>query len=148
MCADVKRDARQWCCGAATHVTLVSLCHSVLQGPSPSPRPSGSFFPTERAAGAATEPRQRSRIPTRVRSRSQGPVVSFALPPDNEGEEGEEGEDVAGYGRYVYSDDDDDDDLLLPSPVRGASCRSCTLTRCPQSACRLFAALGAVQASL
>jgi hypothetical protein len=143
MCGDVKRDACQWCCGAATHVTLVSLCHSVLQGPSPSPRPSGSFFPAERAAGAATEPRQRSRIPTRIRSRSQGPVVSFALPPDNEGEEGEE--DVAGYGRYVYSDDDDDDDddLLLPSPVRGASFRSC-----PQSACRMFAAQGVVQASL
>ena len=74
-------------------------------------------------------------------------MVSFALPPDNEGEEGEEGEGVAGYGRYVYSDDDDDD-LLLPSPVRGTSCRSCTLTRCPQSACRMLAALGVVQASL
>ncbi len=75
-------------------------------------------------SAVATEPRQRSRIPTRVRSRSQGPVVKFALP-DSEEEDGEEGEEDRYYpssvptrpGHEHYYDEEDDDDPFLASPV-------------------------------
>ncbi len=111
-----------------------------IQGPSPLPRSSGSFFGASSSAApgvskgpvsgsaVATEPRQRSRIPTRVRSRSQGPVVKFALPDSEEeeqGEQGEEGEEGRYYpssvptrpGHGHYYDEDDDDDPFLASPV-------------------------------